>query len=292
MNIGNIISIHDIHDYIIEDIKYGGMGEVYKLRKCHKNSEFVFTFKDVVAVKTYRDNLFNQQYRSAFEKELNTWILLDNNYIAPLQLIFNTNNKIMALMPWFEMNLSEYLNTIDKITLSDIKQIAISIAQALDYANKSLGIIHRDIKPENVLVSMHNNNSVRYHVSDWGISRINRADYLIHNGADIQNTMIGAGTPGYMSPERINGEENRINGDIFSIGIIIYKAIFKKLPYESSDVDVIKSDVITGKYFNLIISNTGKLNTKLATVIIKCLNPNANKRYLDYDNLIEDISKL
>lgn len=292
MKIGNTINIQDVHIYVVEDIKYGGMGEVYKLRNRSRVSEFVFTFRDVVAVKTYRDNLFNQQYKSVFEKELNTWICLDNTNIAPLQLIFTKNNKLMALMPWFEMNLSEYFNTIDNISLSDIKQIVISIAKALDYANKKFGIIHRDIKPENVLVSIHNNNGVRYYVSDWGISSINDENYLIDRGINAHKTIVGVGTPGYMSPERIDGEENKINGDIFSIGMIIYKAIFKTLPYETSDVNVMKSNVITGKYFNLVIENTSKINTKLAAVIVKCLNPNANKRYLNYDNIIGDISQL
>jgi len=291
MNIGNIINIQDIHSYVIEDIKYGGMGEIYKLKKRKKNSDFVFTFKDVMAVKTYRDNVFDKQYERAFEKELNAWISLSNDYIVPLQLIFNTNNKVMALMPWFDMNLCEYLNTIDQIKLSDVKQIAISISVALDYADKTFGMIHRDIKPENVLISTHNNN-VHYYVSDWGISSINTANYLVNNVSNAQGTIVGAGTPGYMSPERMNGEENRINGDIFSIGMIIYKAIFKKLPYESGNVNAIKTDIITGKYFNKVLSDTAKIDRKLATVVLKCLDPNTNKRYSEYKNLIKDISKL
>lgn len=292
MNKGQKITIGDIHQYVVEDIKYGGMGEVYKLRKCQEAPEFSPTFKNFVAAKTYQDNIFNQQYKGAFEKELNNWILLENEFIAPLLLIIENNRKIIAIMPWYDGNSSEYINTRDNITISDVKLLAISIAKALDYTNKKFGLIHRDIKPDNVLVSIYNNKRVRYYVSDWGISSINKAHYIIDKGSDISKTFIGAGTPAYMSPERMNGEDNRINGDIFSIGIIIYQVIFKKLPYGCSNVNTIKSDVITGKYFKQIVSDSDKIDSKLANILVKCVQPNADKRYLEYDDLINDISKL
>lgn len=291
MKIGNTITIQGVHVYVVEDIKCGGMGEVYKLKNRSVSSDYALTFKEVVAVKTYRDNMFNRQYKDVFEKELNRWIALDHSHIAPLQLIFTKNGRLMALMPWFDLNLSEYLHMITA-PFSDIKKLATSIATALDYANKTFGLLHRDIKPENILLSIHKNGDVQYFVSDWGISGINNEDYLIEVDTHAKHLMAGVGTPGYMSPERIIGEENGISGDIFSIGMVIYKSLFKTLPYESRDAGGINSEVIKGTYFELIKNNTNKINSKLAAVIIRCLTPNSVDRYLNYKSFISDISNL
>jgi serine/threonine protein kinase len=291
MNIGSKITLANMFPYIIEDKICGGMAEVYKLKKCQKEDRDHYMFKDILAGKTYKDNLFTQQYKSMFEKELHTWLSLNEDHIVPLLLITKHNDKLFGIMPWYEMNLNEYIASIFKVGMADIKRISISIASAMEYANKTFGIIHRDLKPENVLVQMADESAL-FHVTDWGISSINRNMYLINNTNDQCQTIIGAGTPCYMSPERIIGGMCDLSGDIFSLGMIIYKTLFNNLPFENINIEHVRAQLITGKYYKIAENNLEKLNTKLSKITLKCLNPDKTHRYGEYSELISDLNKL
>ena len=84
------------------------------------------------------------------------------------------------------------------------------VANALGYAHRR-GIVHRDIKPENIFLDEHTAARV---LSDFGIAR--RID------GDAGITLPGAalGTPQYMSPEQIDGQEVDGRSDIYSLGVL------------------------------------------------------------------------
>ena len=69
-------------------------------------------------------------------------------------------------------------------------------------------MIHRDLKPANVMID--ENGDVR--ISDFGLA-----------GAVGEIDDVGSGTPGYMAPEQLKGEEVSVKSDIFSLGLILYE---------------------------------------------------------------------
>jgi serine/threonine protein kinase len=109
----------------------------------------------------------------------------------------------------------------------DVLTIAESVAVALDYAFKKIGIVHCDIKPGNIMV--HDDGTVR--LTDLGIARFARAqnpddDYV-------------SGTPAFMSPEQVRGAELDTRADIYSLGATIYNLLTgRRLFDDKSDQEV------------------------------------------------------
>jgi serine/threonine-protein kinase len=104
------------------------------------------------------------------------------------------------------------------ITLSVGKQLA----RALEIAHEQ-GVIHRDIKPQNMVVEQ---NGV-LKVMDFGIARL--ATRKPESGVTQAGTIIG--TPEYMAPEQIAGDEVDHRVDIYAAGCVLYECLTGRPPF-------------------------------------------------------------
>jgi serine/threonine protein kinase len=103
------------------------------------------------------------------------------------------------------------------------------IALALQEAHQQ-GVIHRDLKPGNIMIDQRGEPIIM----DFGLAR---------REVDPRMTQFGAvvGTPGYMAPEQANGEVNALGPacDIYSLGVILYKLLTDRLPFEGDTFSVL-----------------------------------------------------
>src|SRR5262249_25731210 len=106
------------------------------------------------------------------------------------------------------------------------------LALALDAAHKK-GVVHRDLKPANVMFDKERKDLV---VMDFGLARKQVAGAV----RDTQ-TGIVMGTPAYMSPEQARGDAKDVGpeGDIFSLGIIMYELLTGTRPFSGTAHEVI-----------------------------------------------------
>ncbi len=105
--------------------------------------------------------------------------------------------------------------------LIDVLLILEKICRGVAYAHTN-GVIHRDLKPDNVLVSV--NDEVK--ITDFGFARSrDRTVRLTQSGERI-------GTPGYMSPEQLLGEELDPRSDIYSLGILAFELAVGHHPFQ------------------------------------------------------------
>jgi serine/threonine protein kinase len=105
------------------------------------------------------------------------------------------------------------------LPLNKVVEIVFKCIRALEYAHQH-GIIHRDIKPGNILLSK----SGETKVGDFGASFQHR-----HETTQI----TGIGSPAYMSPEQVRAEDLDQRTDIYSLGIVMYRLLTGRLPYEA-----------------------------------------------------------
>jgi TonB family protein len=96
------------------------------------------------------------------------------------------------------------------------------IAAALDHAHAH-GVVHRDIKPSNVLLD----ESDHAWVCDFGLAQ------LMQQSLALTRTGVVIGTPRYMSPEQVLGQEIDITSDIYSLGIVAYEMLTGSPPFDA-----------------------------------------------------------
>lgn len=89
---------------------------------------------------------------------------------------------------------------------------------------ETLGIVHRDIKPANIICG----NDGTFHLIDFGIAR-----NLNLTSLTLTTVAVGPHTPGYGAPELFQYSKSKIDSraDLFSIGVVIYQAIFGEHPF-------------------------------------------------------------
>ena len=114
------------------------------------------------------------------------------------------------------------LTAPEKLTLSFLLDLSIQLADALDYAWKSCGIIHRDIKPGNLLIREADN---QLKLADLGLAGVGS----VNQSGDI------FATPLYMAPEVAAGLGSRdVTGDIYSFGVMFYELSAGIPPFSGS----------------------------------------------------------
>lgn len=119
------------------------------------------------------------------------------------------------------------------LTLRDSLRIVREVAQGLCYAHQR-GVIHRDIKPGNILL----NEDGQAKVADFGIARLaGQATELTTTGAVI-------GSPQYLAPEQVRGEELDGRNDLFSLGVVFYQLLTGHRPFPGDTVTTLVYQIL------------------------------------------------
>lgn len=101
--------------------------------------------------------------------------------------------------------------------------VFLELLAALDYSHRH-GIYHRDLKPSNIMLS---GQDVR--VIDFGVAKVSE---MTGQTTEFQGRTM-AGTPGYMSPDVINGFDYTAASEIYSVGCMLFEALTGQVPFQA-----------------------------------------------------------
>src|SRR5262249_44715653 len=130
------------------------------------------------------------------------------------------------------------------------------LASALDFAHER-GIVHRDVKPSNVRVGAIG--TVK--LLDFGIAR------EVHRPSETTAPGTVVGTPQYMAPEQIRGDEPSPSVDIFSFGALAYELLSGHKPFAADNFAALVLQVMEQPPAPLPSTVSGAL----AAVVDQCL---------------------
>src|SRR6266487_594575 len=113
-------------------------------------------------------------------------------------------------------------------------QIFQQVADALQAAH-DLGIVHRDLKPDNIMISrgkgVRGGDVVK--VVDFGIAKAVGGDDA---GQKVTKTGLVVGTPEFMSPEQLSGDNLDGRSDLYSLALVFYRMLTGGLPFQATSV--------------------------------------------------------
>ncbi len=261
---------------VIELIGKGAMGVVYKARD--PNIDRVVAIK---AVKTSEilDTPEGEELIQRFKREVQTAGTLTHANIVTIYDGGTDGELHWIAMEYVDGPNLEQINS-DRIVLPlhDILAIFVKVCSAVDFAHRR-GIIHRDLKPANIMLTQ----DWEPKIADFGIARV--------SSSTMTRTGIILGTPSYMSPEQITGQQLDTRSDIFSLGIVLYELITGERPFLGDNPTTIMYKIVHSEPLEPATVNL-TLPKGLSAIVMKALAKSPKDRYQTAGRVASDLINL
>ena len=256
---------------ILGEIGCGSMGVVY-------SAHDPYSRRDVAIKLTHLDSeitALDRQQREIFFREVHTISRLLHPNIIRLHDANEDEDNCYIVMELVRNGetLKTYCNKNNLLSPDKVAHIIFKCARALDYAHKR-GVIHRDIKPSNILVK--ENFDIR--ICDFGIAHMQKVDFAID---------AVMGSPKYMSPEQLKGEEVSRQSDLFSLGIVMYEMLIGESLFVARDLNSLTDKIITKEIPPL----PDHFPDSLREIFAKAMEKDTEKRYQSGEQLAIDLSR-
>ena len=195
----------------------GGMGVVVKAQDT--------VLERTVAIKILSEELAEyEEARKIFMRESRSLATLSHpNLVSVYDVVENAKRPLMITEYVDGLTLEQVIQSDRVIPQTSALRIAVQICRAVEYLH-SEDVVHRDIKPGNIMLKENGN----LKIIDFGLAR--SLKYLSDRSTRVR------GTPAYMAPEQIQGEDLTNAIDIYQIGVTLHEVVCGELPFKEGDV--------------------------------------------------------
>ena len=254
---------------IIKLLGDGGMGNVYLAHQ--------FSLDRNVALKILKDEISqNEEIRNSFIREARSVASLNHSNIIQAFKVGIEDDILFFAMEYVQgpnlYNLLEKENQLDEVK---VLSVGYDIAKAIGYAWSKRKLVHRDIKPENIMIS-----------NDEGLTKLMDLGLSCYAQEQSDDGKI-SGTPQYISPEQILGNEVDFRTDFYSLGATLYHLLSGQFPFDGTLREIIR------QHIQDIPPSLKRVRPELSENTIKIINKLMNKkpedRYSSADKLMKDL---
>ena len=192
--------------------------------------------------------------------------------ILELYDIIYTNDYIYLILEYCDIDLYKYIE-IYNISNDMIEYFIKQLIDGLQHMVKK-NILHRDLKPHNILINK--NNVLK--IADFGFAREFDDNYM-------NSTFVGS--PLYMSPEIILGNNYDFKSDLWSLGIILYQLYMKKHPFHSISIKELINKIKNEINYKTTLLFNDNVPNKAQILINRLLEIDLENR-ITWDELFND----
>jgi WD40 repeat protein len=265
-------------DYdLLQEIARGGMGVVYRARQVSVHR--VVALKMILAGK-----LASGSDLQRFHTEAEAAAQLDHPNIIPIYEVGEHEGH-----PFFTMKLIDGGSLVERLPCRQTDWPAlvtalVKVARAVHYAHQR-GILHRDLKPANILMETEGHGGVgEPRITDFGLAK------LVQRGSDLTRSGAIVGTPSYMAPEQARGRHKVVttSADVYSLGAVLYEVLTGRPPFRGETpvdtlLQVLDREPAHPRRIN------PRVDADLATICLKCLEKEPQRRYESAEALADDL---
>jgi serine/threonine protein kinase len=203
----------------------GGMGRVYRGRELDSGRP--------VAIKVMHEEIAAQpRFRQCFEREVRVLAgFIHPHAVALLEASLDDPLRPCLVMEYVPgISLDAMLEQAGPLEPKRVGRLLGQLCWVLQTAH-SAGILHRDISGTNLLIVDAGKSLERLKVLDFGLAQLGTGPYLALERLTGSGQNVGPGTPDYLSPEQIQGNEVDHRADLYSVGVVLYKMLTGRLPF-------------------------------------------------------------
>jgi serine/threonine-protein kinase len=192
----------------------GGMGEVYRADDLSLDQPVALKFLP-------QEVAHNERALERFRNEVRVARQVSHPNVCRVYDLGEMQGLYFLSMEYVDgEDLGSLLRRIGRLPTDKAIEIARKLCAGLAAAHEK-GVLHRDLKPSNVMLDARG----QVLLTDFGLAGI---------AGEIEGAEIRNGTPAYMAPEQLAGEEVTIKSDLYSLGLVLYEIFTGKLPFEST----------------------------------------------------------
>ncbi len=261
------------HYRVLEPIGAGGMGVIYKAEDLHLERVVALKFLPPgVGADTAEGTRLIQEAKAASA--------LDHPNICTIFGVDQSDEGGMFIvMAYYPGETLRQRVIRGSLSLQDAAGLTIQLCEGLAKAH-SRGIIHRDIKPENLILT----DDGILKILDFGISRFTGGPGLTRPGTIL-------GTPSYMSPEQVKGEQVDHQSDIWATGILLFHMLTAQHPF-SGENELSLMYAIVNNPPRPILHYRPNLPAQVASILDRALAKERESRYQAISEMATDLRGL
>ena len=200
-----------------ERLGHGGMGEVFAAHDLRLDRE--------VALKLLRADLAEQDgMRERVVAEARLAARLSHPHVVGVLDTGEQGGRPFVVMERLSGRTLRDELSDGALPAERVRDVGLQVLRALAAAH-DLGIVHRDVKPGNVLDA----GAGTWKVADFGIAKWVHADETLTGTGEL------LGSPSYLAPERIEGQQAGPASDLYAVGVLLYEALCGRKPFDGDD---------------------------------------------------------
>ncbi len=252
----------------------GGMGVVWQATQVYPHREVALKVMNAPA-------LMAETARARFRMEVEVATRLEHPNIARVyQCSLERPPHYFTMELVKGRHLDEYVKQ-EGLAARQMAELMRSVCLAIVYAHQR-GVIHRDIKPSNIIVTPDG----QPHIVDFGVAKRldDESSHLTVSGATG-----GPGTLAYMSPEQVTGKSVDTRTDIYSLGVVFYRLLTGRWPYDVSGPDYQTMQNIEQREALSLRRLNPDVDADLETIVLTMLAKDPAERYQSASELAQDI---